>query len=320
MKAIFYRRFGDADVLEYGDLPAPTVGPDGVLLKVKAASVNPADWKSREGYLAPMMDAVFPVVPGWDVAGVVERTGLGVTEFAPGDEVMGYVREDFLSRGSFAEYMAPPVRSLARKPANLSWAEAAGLPLAGVAAYQALVHALHVVPGETVLVHGAAGGVGCLAVQLARSLGAGRVVGTASEHNHEFLRSLGAEPVSYRKGLTESVQRLVPGGVDVVLDAVGKRTLRTLSPLLREGGRFASVVDPTVRPAGGAYVFARPVAADLAALAELAERGEAQGGGCTDLSPGEGGRGAPSQPARPYPRQNRRHCRLSTNRLHLEPW
>jgi NADPH:quinone reductase-like Zn-dependent oxidoreductase len=274
VKAIFYRRFGDADVLEYGDLPVPTVGPDGVLLKVKAASVNPADWKNREGYSAPLLDAVFPVIPGWDVAGVVERSGLGVTEFAPGDEVMGYVREDFLSRGSFAEYMAPPVRSLARKPANLSWAEAAGLPLAGVAAYQALVHALHVVPGETVLVHGAAGGVGSLAVQIARSLGAARVVGTSGEHNHDFLRSLGAEPVSYRKGLTESVREMVPGGVDVVLDAAGKRTLRTLLPLMRKGGRLASVVDPTVRSAGEAYVFARPVAADLAALAELAERGK----------------------------------------------
>lgn len=274
MKAIFYTRFGDADVLEYGERPEPTVGPDAVLVRVKAASVNPADWKSREGYFAPMLDTVFPVIPGWDVAGVVERAGLGVSEFAPGDEVMGYVREDFLSRGSFAEFMAPPVRALARKPPGLSWEAAAGLPLAGVAAYQALVHALRVVPGETVLVHGAAGGVGTLAVQLARSLGASRVIGTASEHNHEFLRTLGAEPVSYRSGLTESVEALVPGGVDVLLDCVGKRVLRTLPPLLRTGGRIASVVDPNITSAGGTYVFARTVAADIAAVGELAERGE----------------------------------------------
>ncbi|MEW1720657.1 NADP-dependent oxidoreductase [Streptomyces sp. NPDC093109] len=272
MKAVFYRSFGDADVLEVGELPEPTVGPDSVLIRVRAASVNPVDWKGREGHLAPILDAVFPVVPGWDVAGVVERTGLGVTEFSPGDEVIGYVREDYLSRGSFAELTAAPVRALAHKPTTLSWAQAAGLPLAGLAAYQALVRTLDVRAGETVLVHGAAGGVGSLAVQIAVGLGA-RVLGTAGEHNHDFVRFLGGEPVAYRKGLTESVAALAPEGVDVILDAVGRRTLRTLGPLLATGGRLASVVDPNVRSVGGSYVFARPDSADLAELARLAGKG-----------------------------------------------
>lgn len=193
MKAITYRTYGGPDVLEYGDVPDPKLGPDTVLIRVKAASVNPVDWKIQAGYLDGVMDTVFPVIPGWDVAGVVEEAGVGVTEFAPGDEVIGYAREDFVSRGTFAEYVAAPVRTLARKPVGLSFEEAAGLPLAGLTAYQALTRALNVGSGDTVLVHAAAGGVGSLAVQIARALGA-RVIGTASERNHDYLRGLGAEP------------------------------------------------------------------------------------------------------------------------------
>lgn len=272
MKAIFYRRFGGADVLEFGELPEPTLGPDSVLVRVRAASVNPVDCRAREGYLAPILDAVFPVVPGWDMAGVVVRAGLGVTEYVPGDEVIGYVREDFLSRGSFAEFMAVPVRAVAHKPPMLSWAEAAGLPFAGVTAYQAVVKALSVSRGETVLVHAAASEVGNVAVQLAAGLGA-RVIGTAGEHDHDLVRSLGAEPVEYRKGLAQAVSALVPGGLDVALDTVGERTLRTVYPLLRTGGRLASVVDPEVRSVGGRYVFARPDGHDLAAVARMVAQG-----------------------------------------------
>ncbi|WP_229868307.1 alcohol dehydrogenase catalytic domain-containing protein, partial [Streptomyces chryseus] len=137
MKAIIYRTYGAPDVLEYADVPNPKLGPDAVLVRVRAAAVNPVDWKIQAGYLDSALDAVFPVVPGWDVAGVVEQVGVGVTEFAPGDEVMGYVREDFVSRGTFAEYVAAPVRTLARKPAALTFEQAAGLPLAGLTAYQA---------------------------------------------------------------------------------------------------------------------------------------------------------------------------------------
>ncbi len=272
MKAISYRQHGGVDVLEHGELPAPKVGPDSVLVRAKAASVNPVDWKGREGFLDSLLDAVFPVVPGWDLAGVVEQPGIGVTEFAPGDEVIGYVREDTLSRGTFAELVAAPVRCLARKPANLSWAEAAGLPLAGLAAYQSLVKVLKVGEGDTVLVHAAAGGVGSLAVQIAKALGA-RVIGTASEANHAFVRELGAEPVGYGRGLEDRVLELAPGGVQAVLDAVGKKALRASKGLLAPGGRIASVVEPGVTSLGGTYVFARPDTADLNALVELAEAG-----------------------------------------------
>ena len=116
MKAISYSGYGGPEVLEYGERADPQVGPDAVLVKVRAAAVNPVDWKAREGYRDPVLDAVFPVIPGWDVSGVVVQPGSAVTEFVGGDEVIGYVREDFLSRGTFAEYVAAPVRTLARKP------------------------------------------------------------------------------------------------------------------------------------------------------------------------------------------------------------
>ncbi|MFJ4880618.1 NADP-dependent oxidoreductase [Streptomyces sp. NPDC088745] len=273
MKAITYSSYGSPDVLEYVERPEPKLGPDSVLVKVKAASVNPVDWKILGGYLDPALDAVFPVVPGWDVAGVVEKAGAAVTEYAPGDEVVGYVREDLVGRGTFAEYVAAPVRTLARKPANVGFEEAAGLPLAGLTAYQALVKSLEVRAGETVLVHAAAGGVGSLAVQIARALGA-EVIGTASERNHDYLRSLGAKPVTYGDGLEGRVREIAPDGVDAVLDLVGGDALQVSPSLLAPGGRLASVADGAVTGLGGSYVFVRPDTADLTELGALVERGE----------------------------------------------
>jgi len=272
MKAISYSRFGGPEVLAYGEVRDPKVGPDSVLVKVRAAAVNPVDWKCREGRLDPILDAVFPVVPGWDVSGVVVRPGVAVSEFAVGDEVIGYVREDFLSRGTFAEYVAAPVRTLARKPRNLSFEEAAGLPLVGLTAYQVLIKVLGVKRGETVLVHAAAGGVGSIAVQLARHLGA-RVIGTASPSNHDFVRGLGGEPVEYGEGLSERVRGLAPEGVDAVFDTVGGDALKASANLLSPEGRLASIADPGVFDYGGRYYFVRPDAEDLLRLSELAEQG-----------------------------------------------
>ncbi|MFH8563516.1 NADP-dependent oxidoreductase [Streptomyces sp. NPDC017988] len=272
MKAISYSGYGGPEVLEYGEVRDPKVGPDSVLVKVRAAAVNPVDWKCRQGYLDALLDPVFPVIPGWDVAGVVAKTGASAPEFAVGDEVIGYVREDFLSRGTFAEYVAAPVRTLAPKPRNLSFEEAAGLPLAGLTAYQVMVKALQVKDGDTVLVHAAAGGVGSLAVQLGRHAGA-RVIGTASERNHDFLRELGAEPVTYGEGLVDRVRALAPEGVDAAFDTIGGDTLKASAELLTTGGRLASITDGGVLGLGGQYCFVRPDAADLLRLTELAEQG-----------------------------------------------
>lgn len=272
MKAISYSAYGSADVMEYGERPDPKVGPDTVLVKVRAAAVNPVDWKAREGYLQGGLEAVFPVIPGWDVSGVVVQPGFAVDEFAVGDEVIGYVREDFLSRGTFAEYVAAPVRALARKPLSLSFEEAAGLPLAGLTAYQVLHRTLKIRDGDTVLIHAAAGGVGSIAVQIARHAGC-RVVGTASPRNHEHLRSLGAEPVEYGEGLVDRLRELVPAGFDASFDTVGGDALRASADTLAQGGRLASIADGEVFSYGGRYAFVRPDADDLAQVAELAERG-----------------------------------------------
>ncbi|MFE6040320.1 NADP-dependent oxidoreductase [Streptomyces sp. NPDC056452] len=272
MKAISYSSYGPADVLEYGDRPDPKVGPDSVLVKVRAAAVNPVDWKARQGYLQSALEAVFPVIPGWDVSGVVVQPGAAVDEFSVGDEVIGYVREDFLSRGTLAEYVAAPVRTLARKPLNLSFEEAAGLPLCGLTAYQVLHRTLKVQDGETVLVHAAAGGVGSFAVQLARHAGC-RVIGTAGPHNHEYVRQLGAEPVEYGDGLADRLRALAPEGIDAAFDTVGGEALRVSAETLAPDGRLASIADAEVFSYGGRYAFVRPDAQDLTQIAELAEQG-----------------------------------------------
>jgi NADPH:quinone reductase-like Zn-dependent oxidoreductase len=266
-------QYGGPDVLKFvADAPEPKVGPDFVLVRAKAAGVNPVDWKIREGNLDGLLQTDFPVVPGWDLAGVVERTGPAVSEFSPGDEVMGYVREDHVGRGTYAELVAAPVRTLGRKPARLSWAEAAGLPLAGLTAYQSLTKALAVTGDDTVLIHAAAGGVGSFAVQIARAKGA-RVIGTAGPHNHDYLRELGAEPVRYGDGLADRIRRLAPSGVTAALDLVGGEALEVTPNLLTPTGRWASIVDPSVRERGGRYVFVRPDPNDLATLASLADDG-----------------------------------------------
>ncbi|MEU8925165.1 NADP-dependent oxidoreductase [Kitasatospora sp. NPDC048545] len=271
MKAIAINRYGGPEVVEYTDLPDPKVGPDSVLVEVRAAGVNPVDWKVRDGALDGLLDAHFPLVMGWDAAGVVRAVGGGVTEFAPGDEVYGYVRKDAVEHGTYAELLSAPVRTLARKPAALDWAQAGGLPLAGLTALQGL-RALRLTEGETVLVHAAAGGVGHLAVQLARARGA-RVIGTAAEHNHDYLRGLGAEPVRYGDGLADRVRALAPDGVDAALDLVGRGAVRVSAGLVADPGRIASVADFGVKALGGRYVWVRPDADGLAELAALADDG-----------------------------------------------
>ncbi|MDS1112548.1 NADP-dependent oxidoreductase [Gordonia westfalica] len=277
MRAITYSRFGGPDVLQVTDLPTPKVGPDSVLIRVRASSVNPVDWKVREGHLAEIMDTVFPVIPGWDVAGVVEQVGLDTPEFQVGDEVFGYVRKDVVggevAGGTFADFVAAPVRTLAHKPSSWSFEEAAAVPLAGLTAYQTIRRA-GVQSGHTVLIHAAAGGVGSFAVQVARALGA-RVIGTASESNHDYLRALGAEPITYGDGLADRVRAIEPAGVDVVLDYVGGDALDSVPDVLRDGGTVASIIDARARDEfGGQYVWVRPDSADLAELARLGDAGE----------------------------------------------
>ncbi|MDP9071745.1 MAG: NADP-dependent oxidoreductase [Actinomycetota bacterium] len=273
MRAIAIDRYGGPEVLELRELPTPKVGPDVVLVRARAAGVNPVDTKTREGGLDGRFPAHFPLIPGWDVAGTVEAVGPDVTEFAPGDEVIGYVRRDHVQWGTYAEYVAAPIRTVAPKPAEVGWAEAAALPLAGLTAWQALTRGLKVGHGDVVLVHAAAGGVGSFAVQLARLFGA-TVIGTASEGTHDYLRSLGAEPVAYGAGLVERVRALAPDGVTAALDLVGGDALEVSPQLLATGGRIASVLDPKkTTELGGRYIFVRPDPSQLAELSRLVDDG-----------------------------------------------
>jgi len=271
MRAAVYDHYtqdpGDVTVREVAE---PKLFPGSVLIEVRAAGVNPVDWKAMAGYLDTLISPVFPVIPGWDVSGVVVALGPDTPEFAIGDEVMAYARKDVLADGTFAERVAVPAVAVARKPASLSWEEAAGLPLAGGTALRTL-DALGDLDGRTLLVHGAAGGVGSFAVQIAVARGA-RVIGTASERNHDYLRGLGAEPVTYGDGLADRVLALAGGRVDAVADFVGGQLETTLA-VLREGGPHASVADGTVGEHGGRIIWVRPDGAETARLAALADEG-----------------------------------------------
>ena len=275
MRAVALNEYGGPEVLEVMDLPEPKVGPDVVLVRTRAAGVNPVDYKMREGGVDGRFPSHFPLIPGWDVAGTVEKAGPDVTEFRTGDEVIGYARRDHVQWGTYAELVPAPLRTLAPKPASVGWAAAAGLPLAGLTAWQALTRGLELEDGDVVLVHAAAGGVGSFAVQLARVLGAARVIGTASEATHDYVRELGAEPVTYGDGLDERVRALAPDGVTAVLDLVGGDTLEASPSLLAPGGRLASVRDPEkVKELGGRYVFVRPHSGQLTELSRLVDAGQ----------------------------------------------
>ncbi|WP_312678575.1 NADP-dependent oxidoreductase [Microbacterium sp.] len=272
MKALVYSDFGGNDRFQIVDREMPHNGPDTLVVRVVAAGLNPVDYKVREGYLRGAIDTLLPAVPGWDVAGIVEKTGLDTPEFAVGDAVLAYARADVVQHGSLAEYMPVPVRTAAHKPEGVSFEQAAALPLTGLTALQSLERA-GVRSGQTVLIHGAAGGVGSFGVQLAALRGA-RVVGTASPANHEYLRLLGAEPIAYGDGVADAARALAPEGFDVIVDYAGGASLDSTPDLLASGGTVVSIADPRARSEfGGHYVWVRPDAAQLADLAQLVAEG-----------------------------------------------
>ncbi|WP_340541045.1 NADP-dependent oxidoreductase [Nocardioides sp. GXZ039] len=269
MKAVTLTEYGATPQVD--DRPTPKIAPDAVLVRTRYAGVNPVDWKVAGGGLDALLYTYFPLTPGWDVAGVVEQVGVAVTEYAPGDEVIAYDRMDTVQHGTYAELVPVPVRALARKPRSLSWAQAGGLPLAGLTAYQTS-QVVEVSKGDTVLISNAGGGVGTFAVQICVAAGA-RVIGTASPAKSDYLRSLGAEPVAYGDGLLGSVRALAPDGVDAALDYYGGTALADLFELTRSPARVASIADAAVRERGGHYVFVRPDHAGLTALGDLADAG-----------------------------------------------
>lgn len=275
MKAIVYHSYGDESVLALEEVDDPKVTADRALVRIHAAGVNPVDYHVRNGVMDSMLDVQFPVTPGWDMAGTVERIGYTAEGFAKGDEVLGYVTMDFLHHGTYAEYIAAPLRTLVHKPAELSWEEAAGLPLAGLTAYQAVLKA-GVERGQTVLVHGAAGGVGSLGIQILNILGA-KVVGSSSAANLPFIEGFGATAVEYGEGLDDAVRSFAPDGVDVIVDYYGNGMLAASQHLLAEGRgpqNMVTVADGRAAIKMGAHVIGvRPDTTHLAQLAAWAAEG-----------------------------------------------
>ncbi|MFE4794319.1 NADP-dependent oxidoreductase [Streptomyces sp. NPDC056708] len=268
-RAVQFTEYGGPEVLRVVEREVPRPGPGTVLVEVRAAGVNPLDWKLRSGAVAATMPVGFPAVPGGDVAGVVRDVGEGVSDFVAGDEVFGSI-----GAGGYAEFVVAPAAQLARKPASVSWEIAAGLPVAVNTAYQALDD-LGVKAGETLVVDGAAGGVGSVAVQIARHLGA-TVIGTASARNHAYLRSLGAEPVLYGEGLAERIRAVAPHGADAAFDTAGKGSLPALVDVTGGPERVVTIADHRAEEHGVRFVFAGAGALRerLERASALAENGE----------------------------------------------
>ncbi|MFC9793294.1 NADP-dependent oxidoreductase [Streptomyces sp. NPDC127584] len=271
MRAVVVEQWGGPENLVEREVERPEPGLGEVLVRVHAAGVNPVDWKTRaSGGLIEW--GALPAV-GWDVSGTVEAVGPGVGILRPGDEVFGmplFPRQ----AGAYAEYVVAPARHLAPKPASLTHVEAAALPLAALTAWQALVDAADVRPGERVLVHAAAGGVGHLAVQIAKARGA-HVIGTASAAKHDLVRELGAdEVVDYRATRFEDVV----ADVDVVLDGIGGETAERSLKVLRDGGRLITLPGPDDVPAArdgvrASWVLVEPDHLGLREIAALVEAG-----------------------------------------------
>jgi NADPH:quinone reductase-like Zn-dependent oxidoreductase len=268
MRAIAIEGFGGTDRLKLVDLPAPEPGPDDVLVRVRAAGVGPWDAKTREGLFGRRS---FPHVLGVEASGIVEGAGENVVDLHVGDEVYVY------SGRCYAEYVTAPAQKVARKPASLSFEEAAGVPVAGSTAYQGIVEEIGLKEGETVLVSGATGGVGTMAVQIAASLRA-RVLGTASPRNHDYLRSLGAaEAIDYHGDWVAAVRTVAPDGVDAVFDCVGGETFRRSFEAVRDGGRVVTIVafGNEVEPGRGISHHAFSARAERRKLEKLSQMSDA---------------------------------------------
>ncbi|MFI9202444.1 NADP-dependent oxidoreductase [Streptomyces sp. NPDC053048] len=260
-KAIVFTSYGPADVLRLADIDLPVPGPGQVRLAVRCAGVNPIDHRIRSGAMGAAAPVDLPHVPGVEASGLVEAVGEGVMGVQAGDAVLGRT-----ATGAYAEQALAEAEELMVKPLSLPWEEAAALPVAAETAWRAL-NLLSLNEGETLLIHGAAGGVGTLAVQFARARDV-RVVGTASEFNHEYLRGLGAIPVAYGEGLADRVREAAPGGVDAALDAVGKGDAVGVSVELTGGPeRVVSIADPEgARRHGARFSVGGPTSQTVPAL------------------------------------------------------
>lgn len=278
MKAAFIEEIGNLDSLKIGDIETPEVGEGEVLVRIKAAGVNPVDAAVVQGYLEGRIPHNFPLIPGWDMSGVVEKRGFSSRRFNEGDEVYAYARRPMIQWGTFAEYTVIPESYLSLKPDSITHEESGAIPLVGLTAYQSLFDAGNLQEGETVLILGASGGVGSFAIQLAKSKGA-NVIGVASEKNFEYMKELGAdETISYEvSDIAESVQKVVTEDVDLIFDCSRGDALQKSINALKDGGKLVSITKskPDIRSdIAFEYVFVEPNSKQLDHLRELVDEGK----------------------------------------------
>jgi len=272
MKAIVAHEYGAPDVLKVEEVPRPEPNEDEALVRVIASSVNPADPLTLSGKYAREFGTHLPLIPGYDIAGIVEKTGANVTKLKVGDAVYGYPNFG----GGWADYVTVKEFEVAAKPKSLNFVESAAVPMGALTAWQALVDVAKLQPGQTVLIHGGSGGVGSFAIQIAKARGA-RVIATASTTNQDLLKQLGADvAVDYTKTKFEDVAK----DVDAVLDPIGKETLARSYNVIKKGGIVMSLVarpDPAeLEKHGirGAGISVHPDAEDLAEIAQLIDAGK----------------------------------------------
>lgn len=273
MKAIRIAAYGGPEQMKLSDAPMPTCGSHEVLVRVIAAGVNPVDWKIRSGQMAAMLQLPLPLTLGWDVAGVVEAVGASVRDFVPGDEV--FAQAGFGHGGTYAEYVALDAAEVAKKPTTLAFAQAVALPMPAQAAWAAVHDTAQVTAGQRLLIHGAAGSLGAVAVQLAKSAGA-YVIATASGEGVALAASLGAdEVIDYRRQAFDAVAR----GVDTVIDTVGGATQAASWRVLNPGGLLVATTMPPSAEAAqavgarSAFLFSQPRGRILQRIADLVDQG-----------------------------------------------
>lgn len=269
MRAMAFSKFGPPEVLRLTELVEPQAGAGEVRVRIKAAGVMPFDYGVRSGWTPAGYTMTFPEIPGNEFAGIIDQVGEGVTGFSVGDEVLG-----FNMLKCYAEYVAVKSDQIVIKPENMPWEVAGGFSGNGQGAHLALT-ALGALEGDTVLIHGAAGGLGTFAIQLAKIWGAATVIGTASESNHDYLRSLGAIPVSYGEGLVDRVRAVAQGGVDAALDAAGPEALRASMELVKNKERIRTMVSfDLANELGIRPIIGTRTAARLAELCDIYAQGK----------------------------------------------
>ncbi|MGA8164007.1 MAG: NADP-dependent oxidoreductase [Waddliaceae bacterium] len=281
MKAVMFDRFGGIEVAQWREIPAPQPTANEVQMHIAYTAVNPVDWKIREGWLKHMLEHEFPIIPGWDASGTITAMGDDAAKFKIGDEVYAYCRTPVVHWGTYAEYICLPENLVALKPAACSFAKAAAIPLAALTARQALFDAAKLRKGESVLIHGGAGGVGSLAIGFAHHAKA-TIYTTARKANHDYVKTLGADvAIDYdAEDFVEQIKSREPEGVDVVIDCVGEDTLKQSYAVVKKGGRLVSIVNKIdqekCKEAGivGTFVLVEPSGDQLKHIARLIDRGD----------------------------------------------